>query len=143
MKTQNIVIIAVLVGVICFFTGYKFGHRAGGAPGQGQFAGRGLGSGPADRVGNMRGNRGSGFTGGEVLSKDDKSVTIKLRDGGSKIVYYTASTSVQKMVAGALTDVVVGGNITVTGSANQDGSVAADSIQIRPENAPGPGPKGN
>jgi hypothetical protein len=74
-----------------------------------------------------------GIVGGEVINKDDKSITIKLRDGGSKIVFYSASTTVDKNVAGATTDLEVGKQVTINGSANSDGSITASNVQILPD----------
>jgi cytochrome c-type biogenesis protein CcmE len=87
------------------------------------------------RTGNgmMRGGvNGGGLVSGEILSKDDKSMTIKLNSGGSKIVFFSPSTKVEKTVDGSIADVIVGKQITVIGVANSDGSVNATSIQLRP-----------
>lgn len=84
-----------------------------------------------------RGNRqgGAGFTDGEIISKDDKSVTIKLRNGGSKIVFYSDSTKVTRSVDGKAADLKVGESLMVSGDANQDGSITAKTIQQRPADA--------
>lgn len=73
-----------------------------------------------------------GGTTGEILSKDDASMTLKLMDGGSKIVFFSASTTVGKMTSGTLEDLTQGTNVIVMGNANSDGSVTASQIQIRP-----------
>jgi hypothetical protein len=82
------------------------------------------------RSGGMRGVNG-GLISGEVLSKDDTSIVVKLRDGGSKIIFISKSTSVAKSDAGTISDIAVGKQISVSGSSNSDGSVTAESIQIR------------
>lgn len=75
----------------------------------------------------------AGFTIGEVIAKDDNSITIKLRDGGSKIIFYSNSTEISKFVSGTVQELQIGQSINITGTANQDGSLTATMIQIRPE----------
>jgi len=93
----------------------------------------------------FQGNRsdnqaGSGFLSGEIIAKDDKSVTIKLRDGGSKIVFYSETTEVTKFVNGTAADLEIGKTITANGKTNQDGSITVQSIQLRPAITPVPAP---
>lgn len=78
-----------------------------------------------------RGGAG-GFTGGQILSMDASSLTVKGPDGSTKIILVSTSTPVMKTATGSLSDLSLGGNITVTGSPNSDGSITAASIQIRP-----------
>lgn len=68
---------------------------------------------------------------GEVLSKDDNGVTIKLQNGGSKIVFISSTTTVSKSVSGNKDDITIGNTISVTGKTNTDGSTSATSIDIR------------
>lgn len=101
--------------------GGNFGNEGGG---RGNSMGGGMGSG---RMGG-----GGGFANGEIIKKDDQSVTIKLRDGSSKIIYFTASSTVSKSVDGSKDDLIIGQNILANGKASPDGSVIADFVQLRP-----------
>lgn len=79
------------------------------------------------------GQNGAGFASGEIISKDDKSVTVKLPDGGSKIVFFSDSTKISKSADGSKDDLQVGSNLMINGDTNQDGSITAKTIQIRPK----------
>lgn len=139
-KTTGLIIAgAVIIGALAFFCGLKFGQRNDSgkmrasqfqnltAEQHQQFQQNG---------GLRRSGQGNGFIAGEILSKDDKSIIIKLPDGGSKIIFYSASTTVAKTAEGTLADLAVGTNISANGSANSDGSLTAQSIQIRPQIQP-------
>ncbi len=137
---MNKKIIGIIAGVIIIGGGSFVGGMAYGKGSQSK-AGRGAGgmANAAGIAGGFRGMRGGanggGFTGGEVIAKDDKSITVKLRDGGSAIVFVSTATPVMKSVNGSLQDVAIGTQVAVTGTKNSDGSVSAQSIQIRPAQA--------
>lgn len=80
---------------------------------------------------NNRFQNSGGFNVGEVIKKDDNSLVIKLRDGGSKIILLSEKTQVVKSVEGGMDDVIIGQNVVVSGRGNSDGSVSVDSIQVR------------
>jgi hypothetical protein len=80
---------------------------------------------------------GAGFTTGDILSKDEIGITIKLRNGGSQIILVSPSIEVSKMSPTNQSDLQVGSSVMITGKTNADGSMTATSIQIRPD-APSP-----
>ncbi len=134
-----IAVVAIVVGGGAFYGGMKYaqggsqrGNFANLTPEQRQQFTANAGAGFRSGTGQGRGGMNGGFTAGEIISKDDKSITLKMPDGGSKIIFYSDTTEVSKFTEGGAEDLVVGKNISVNGTANQDGSVTAQSIQIRP-----------
>lgn len=69
---------------------------------------------------------------GQIISGDDKSITVKLQDGSSKIVLVTQTTILNKADKAVMSDFTTGQNVLVNGQANSDGSVTAQSIQLNP-----------
>lgn len=140
-KTHQTIIIAVAVGTVCFYGGMKVGQGSKSSAGtqQANYQGGQRGTGGGGRNGLASGN---GFTGGEILSKDANGITIKLRDGSSKIVLVSGSTPVMKAAQGSIADLNVGEQVTITGTQNSDGSITAQSVQIRPTGMGTGGPGG-
>ncbi|MCX6761310.1 MAG: DUF5666 domain-containing protein [Candidatus Moranbacteria bacterium] len=155
MQKKNMINLAVLVIIAggMFYGGMQYGlNKATGAAAQAKQGRNGGGSGVADNGGGPGGggqrgqrgpNGGSGFSNGQILSKDDTSITIKTRDGSSKIVYFSGSTTIGKTAPGAASDLSTGQNVMVSGNSNPDGSIAADNIQIRPAQPAGQNPGQN
>lgn len=132
-----LIIVTVIVGGGAFYSGMKYGASKK-SNAQGNFQGMRAISGGAGAIGARAGRQaGGGFNSGEIIAKDDKSITIKLRDGGSKIVFFSQTTSIGKMTTGSINDLVVGTNVTAAGKTNSDNSITADTIQIRPAMPPG------
>jgi hypothetical protein len=122
------IVVTVVLVVVSFYAGSKHGQNTT----KNAFA---QARGGAGQMGGRAGGRfaaGGGVVMGSVISKDDTSMTVKMRDGSSKIVLYSGSTQVSKSAAGTAGDVAVGTTISVIGTQNTDGSVTASTIQIRP-----------
>lgn len=135
IKTSGVALVTLIIG---FVGGAQYekhqnktqltGIQQNGFPrGAGQFGGNRPGGGMA---------RGGGAISGEVISKDDKSITVKTTDGGSKIIFFSGTTTVSKSAQGAITDVVTGSQLFVSGTTNTDGSITAATIQLRPAGTP-------
>ncbi len=71
------------------------------------------------------------FLAGEIISKDNESITLSLREGGSRILFFSDSTEIIKTIKGSLDDLEIGQSVNVNGVASPDGSVSAELIQIR------------
>ena len=97
--------------------------------GMGQGFNQGSTQGSNDRnrmMGGMRQNIG------EIINVDDKSVTIKLIDGSSRIILVNDKTTVSKEAEASKFDLKVGISVAVFGTDNSDGSVTATSVNLNP-----------
>ena len=130
---SGIVILLVVAGG-AFYGGMIYGKgqaATAATAARASFAGRGSRAGGA---------AGASFVSGNIIAKDATSITVQLpNNGGSKIIFYSASTQIGKFTTGTSDDLSNGTTVTISGSANSDGSVTAQSIQIRPAGQNGPG----
>lgn len=128
------VIAGVLLGAAGFYSGmqYQKSMRPNfGAAGGAAFAGRG-------GAGGARGF-GGGAAFGTILSIGDGTMTVQLptatstgAESGTKIVLFSSSTQVSQTQSVGTSNLKTGQSVTVAGTANSDGSITAQSIQIRP-----------
>jgi len=141
-KILIVIIVVAAVGAGAFYAGIKYNQSKSPFGGARALSQEGRQQRFQELGTNMEANIGSGFMGGrtgerfangEIIAKDDKSVTIKLRDGGSKIVFFSETAEIGKFISGTLNDLEIGKTATINGEVNQDGSITAKSIQIRPE----------
>lgn len=133
MNNKQIIItlvVAIIVGAAAFFGGMQYQKfqrnvffTTNGGEG-GRFGGARFG----------QGGRG-GFTPviGQITESDDKTMTVKMQDGSSKIVVLSGTSSINKSSAGTKSDLKAGETVAVFGSTNSDGSVTAQSIQLNPQ----------
>lgn len=123
------VVLIIVVGAGAFFGGMKYQQSKrsvqfrdlngtqGRVQGQRQVAGNRMGFRPVN---------------GEIISSDDTSITVKLTDGGSKIVIFSDKTEINKAAVATKDDLKAGEKVAVFGQENSDGSVTAQSIQLNP-----------
>lgn len=139
---KKIILIMLVIAVICGGVGYKVGGKMSQVKRFAQFAGMrqqgGQGSGQGLRDGSGQGKMGGGqmmgqgrrHTEGEILSVDEKGVTVKLVDGSSKIVLFSDKTTFATSSTIDKSKIVVGGKVDIVGDPNTDGSVSAASVQL-------------
>jgi hypothetical protein len=135
-KKIGLVIVGIIVLAGVFYAGMTYGGNNVRAAISSRSQGLGVGN-FAVRTGGARG--AGGFTAGQIIAKDATSITVQLMTGGpagtasgSKIVFVDSNTKVTKQANGTLADLAIGTNVSVTGTANTDGSVSATAVQIRP-----------
>lgn len=119
------IILIVVVGVAGFFGGmqYQKSQRGNGA-----FSDQGF----VRRMGNTQ-NANSAAMRGQVIGSDDKSITVKLQDGSSKILLLAGSTTITEATSATKQALQNGTAISAFGTSNSDGSVTAQNIQINPQ----------
>lgn len=145
MKNKSLkIVVAILILVLfsgaSFYGGMIYGKGRGTNQqfSDGQNGGFARGNGTRNTNGGPN-SRGGNFISGEIISKDDKSITIKTPNNGSKIIMLSSTTTISKSTDGALNDLENGKTVMISGTTNTDGSIAAQNIQIRPAGTPIPG----
>lgn len=135
MKKQvsmiTVIIIVIVVAAVGFFGGMQY-QKMQRTRMMGQFSDasgqRGFGQGGQARM-MTAGNRP---VVGEIISSDEKSLTVKMMDGSSKIVILSNGTAINKQATGTKSDLKTGERVLVIGTTNADGSVTATNIQLNP-----------
>lgn len=140
MKPAIVLLIVVVVGVLSGLGGWQIAQMQRPA-GRGNFAqGAARGGAVGQTMGGARGGANGAMTPGmrgaavmgEVSAKDDKSLTIKLADGSSRMVILSGSTTYRRTSDSNLSDIVVGTKVSTFGATNSDGSITAQNVQIDP-----------
>lgn len=123
MKHQNVFLslILIIIGLLVGFLGGIFYQKSQKPTGFDRF-----------QSANQRTRfpQGTRPISGTIIKKDEESITIKLRDGSTKIVFLTEKTQIFKSTSASKEDLVENKNIFVIGQQNQDGSISAENIQI-------------
>ena len=135
MLNKNILLVVVLGLLVAggsFGIGYKVAQLKNRATISSRFSNMRLQGGPQGATSGAR-FVGRNQVAGDITSLDDKSLTIKMADGSSKIILLSDSLIVNKSVEASRTDLKVGGKIAVFGAVNTDGSVTASSIELDPK----------
>lgn len=132
--TIAIVSTAVIVGGAAFAGGMKYQQMKSPV----RNFGANNTAGQAFRAGGNAG-RGQGQAGfrpvsGDIIAADAKSITVKLADGSSKIVFLSDKTMINKAATATTAELIVGAKVAAFGTDNSDGSVTAQSIQLNPTN---------
>ena len=76
---------------------------------------------------------------GKIVSADANSITVQLMDGSSKIVNLMDSTKISKADTALKSDLTTGQMVAAFGTANSDGSINAQTVQLNPMNMKGGG----
>ena len=130
MNKKKIVwgVVGIIVLVAVFYIGVSYGKSQVPASNANTV---GAAYGGGTRTGRTGGGFG-GLTTGQIISKNAQSITISLPSGGSEIVFFDSSTKITKSTSGTMADLTTGSQVSIAGTPNSDGSVNAQTIQIRP-----------
>ncbi len=124
----SIIVTALLVGAGSFFGGVQ--HQKSQEPTAGDFqAMRGQFRSGEIPQGVVQSGQGKPVS-GEIIRSDEESITVKLADGSSRIIFVGEEAQINKSAPGVRDDLIEGAQVFVTGTENPDGSITATSVQI-------------
>lgn len=129
MKPVLFFFIVLVVGGVAFYGGIQY-QKQQSSPGR-TFMGGQQGTGRAG-IGMRRIGNGQPIS-GEIVSKDESSLTVKLGDGSSRIVLFTDKTIFNKTEIVEKIELKSGMKVGIFGTSNADGSVTAQNIQLNPQ----------
>lgn len=115
-------LVTILLAGATFFAGTKYQASLRTTAPRQELAGR--------NGGQFR--NGGNAVNGEILTIDDKSISVKLPDGSSKVVLLSGSVAISKAAEGTKSDLKIGERVIVFGTTNADGSVTATNISLNP-----------
>jgi hypothetical protein len=123
------VVIALVASGLGFWGGTAYMESQRTAM-MGRFQKEGLGAGQNSPRGTER-MGGVQSVGGEVKAMDDTSITVAMPDGSSRFIFFSSSTKFQALTEKDSSIVKVGSRINAMGTKSSDGSITAQSIQVR------------
>jgi hypothetical protein len=125
MKKYSIHIIWAVIAIVALVGGIFYGKS--GTASQAA-SGRSFASSTRNGIGRAA---GGGFVSGQIISVDANSMTVSLANGNSQVVFYSSSTQVMKPTIVPATSLTTGARVMIGGTANSDGSLTAQSIQVQ------------
>lgn len=128
MKDKKSIIINIFIAVVFALGGYFMGAKSQKVRIQSMTRQQGMVAGARQNGQWQRG--GIRPVAGEILSRDEKTMTVKLTDGSSKIIILSEKTVINKASDATRDELKNGEKISVFGTENPDGSVTASNIQI-------------
>jgi hypothetical protein len=144
MKKYTVHIVWLVIAIVVGVGGFFYGKSTATASRTG-FAGAGTFASSTRRL--AGGAAGGGLAVGQITAMDSSSITLQLANGNSEVVFYSSSTPVSEPTVVSPSALKVGTNVMVGGgTTNSDGSVTAQTIQVRPAGttgAPGAGTGGS
>jgi len=136
-KKYLVHIIWAVVAIAALAGGFVYGQSMGAGSRSGGFANGGGTFNSSTRRG--AGANGGGFVSGQITAMDSSSITLQLPTGSSEVVFYSSSTSVTEPTVVSVSKLMTGTNVMIGGTTNSDGSLTAQSIQVRAATGAGGG----
>jgi len=133
-NTKNIILILLLLVAVAagaFYGGVTY-QKSKSTNQRSQFAVNANGRFGQGGPNGQRGTRFGGAVIGEVVSMDEKSLTVKMMDGSSKLINLSNTTTYNKSTEGKFQDITTGTRVAVFGTPDSDGSVTATNVSINP-----------
>jgi hypothetical protein len=127
MKKYLVHIVWLVIAIVVAVGGFFYGKSTATVPRAG-FAGAGA---YASSTRRLAGGATGGLLTGQITAMDSSSITLQLANGNSQVVFYSSSTPVSEPTTVSANTLKVGTNVMVGGTSNSDGSLTAQTIQVR------------